>query len=113
MNFRNNLITDMGVVVSDLIHIRAESLFVSKRTQFIYYSLSKTIIIVGWPGYHGTQKYKKHVFNVSPNEHPKYIQKKLSELNENQLGFECFGLKHTVKKDTIEIIKRKILKLKI
>ena len=59
------------------------------------------------------EKYKKHVFNVSPNEHPKYIQKKLSELNEDQLGFECFGLKHTVKKDTIEIIKRKILKLKI
>ena len=57
------------------------------------------------------QKYRKHIYSIKLEEHPKYIQEKLSKLNENQFGYNCFGLKNTVKKDKFEIFKRKIMKL--
>jgi len=59
------------------------------------------------------KKYKKHVFNIKFHKHPKYIQKKLSELDVNQFGYNCFGLKNTIKKDKVEILKRKIMRLGI
>jgi len=60
-----------------------------------------------------SEKYKKHVFDIELDKHPKYIIERLSSLNSDQFGHSCFGLKDNVKKDTLELIKRKILKLGI
>tara|TARA_A100001011_G_scaffold16820_1_gene17542 strand:+ start:27241 stop:28044 length:804 start_codon:yes stop_codon:yes gene_type:complete len=57
------------------------------------------------------EKYKKHIFKINLDDHPKYIQKKLRNLNEDQFGYSCFGLKNNTKFDQIEFIKRKILRL--
>ena len=37
-------------------------------------------------------RYKKHIFKVDITDHPKFIQNKISNLNENQFGFNAFGL---------------------
>ena len=58
------------------------------------------------------EKYKKHVFKINNNEHPIYIQEKLSQLNSNQFGFSAFGLRDSVKISYPELIdgyKNKIL----
>lgn len=56
-------------------------------------------------------KYRKHVFNINFEDHPKYIKEKLLNLDEGQFGYSCFDLKNKIKKDPKEILKRKILRL--
>ena len=51
-------------------------------------------------------------FKINNNEHPIYIQEKLSQLNSNQFGFSAFGLRDSVKISYPELIdgyKNKIL----
>ncbi len=50
-------------------------------------------------------KYKKHVHKLKDSEHPKYINDKLYSLNENQFGFNAFGLKHITKFSKFEYLK--------
>lgn len=40
------------------------------------------------------EKYKKHVFKIKSNKHPKYIQEKLLKLEPSQFGYSAFGLKN-------------------
>jgi len=42
-------------------------------------------------------RYKKHVFQVNLEEHPKYLKENLFNLNNLQFGHSAFGLKDTVK----------------
>ena len=42
------------------------------------------------------ERYKKHIFTVKINDHPKYIQEKLQNINNNQFGFDLFGLDSSI-----------------
>ena len=39
------------------------------------------------------------------DKHPKYIKDKLVTLQENQFGFDCFGLKNKIKPDIVEYLR--------
>ena len=43
------------------------------------------------------EKYKKHVFKIKSNKHPKYIQEKLLKLEPSQFGYSAFGLNDNLK----------------
>ena len=53
-----------------------------------------------------TQRYKKHT-KLKISQHPKYIIEKLKSIEENQFGYNAFGLQETVKLNLIEYIKGK------
>ena len=48
------------------------------------------------------ERYTKHLFNTKLINHPTYIQDKLKNLNEDQFGYNAFGLKDTVKLNYLE-----------
>ena len=50
-------------------------------------------------------KYKKHVLRKNISAHPKYIQKRLSNINENEFGYDAFGLKSTTRRPLYNYIK--------
>ena len=54
-----------------------------------------------------TQRYKKHTNKLKISQHPKYIIEKLKSIEENQFGYNAFGLQETVKLNLIEYIKGK------
>lgn len=41
-------------------------------------------------------RYKKHIYKLSPEDHPIYFQKKLKNLQKNQFGYNAFGLQDTL-----------------
>ena len=51
------------------------------------------------------ERYPKHSFKMNLNNHPKYIQKKLSSLNSQQFGYDIFGLKENTKFPKIYYLK--------
>ena len=59
-----------------------------------------------------SEKYRKHVINIELNEHPKYIQERLKNLDSTQFGYDCFGLKDNVRRDALELIKKKNFKIR-
>ncbi len=50
-------------------------------------------------------RYKKHVLRTNISHHPKYIQEKLRNLNENQFGYNAFGLKGSTKRSFYDYVK--------
>ncbi len=48
------------------------------------------------------QRYSKHLFRSSIEKHPKFIKKKLELLNDNQFGFDAFGLKDNTSFDYLQ-----------
>jgi len=50
-------------------------------------------------------RYPKHSFKIKIENHPKYIQQKLNSLNENQFGYDIFGLKESTKFPKIYYLK--------
>lgn len=42
-------------------------------------------------------RYKKHVFKIDINKHPKYLKKNIINLKDSQFGYDAFGLKETIK----------------
>ena len=38
-------------------------------------------------------RYPKHNFNIKIDDHPKYIKERLKSLNQDQFGYDVFGLK--------------------
>tara|TARA_B100000029_G_C17590612_1_gene962371 strand:- start:1911 stop:2735 length:825 start_codon:yes stop_codon:yes gene_type:complete len=44
-------------------------------------------------------KFQYHTNKMSRKKHPKYIIKKLNNLNEKQFGFDCFGLNKTTSRN--------------
>ena len=54
-----------------------------------------------------TQRYKKHTNKLKISQHPKYIIEKLKSIEENQFGYNAFGLQETIKLNLIEYIKGK------
>ena len=57
-------------------------------------------------------RYKKHTLKIKPEQHPKYIKKNLERLEQNQFGFDAFGLKSEVKSDIIDLLRSYKRKLK-
>ena len=43
------------------------------------------------------ERYPKHSFKTNLEKHPKFIQGKLSSIEQNQFGYDMFGLKDTIK----------------
>lgn len=50
-------------------------------------------------------KYKKHTFKEKINNHPKYIKESLLSLEDNQFGYDVFGLKNNTSFKLIDIAK--------
>jgi hypothetical protein len=61
-------------------------------------------------------KYKKHTFKEKINNHPKYIKGSLLSLEDNQFGYDVFGLKNNTSFKLIDIAKgyklKKLYKLR-
>ena len=51
------------------------------------------------------ERYRKHIHYLDFDKHPKYIKDKLVTLQENQFGFDCFGLKNKIKPDIVEYLR--------
>ena len=51
------------------------------------------------------ERYSKHTLRLKIKDHPKYIIKKLLELEESQFGFDAFGLKGNIKRDRVSYFK--------
>ena len=47
------------------------------------------------------ERFSKHVFKSSISNHPIFIQGKLKSLNENQFGFNLFGLNEKVNRSPL------------
>lgn len=45
-----------------------------------------------------SDRFSKHVFKTNIDKHPIFIQNKLKNLNENQFGFDLFGLNSNIKR---------------
>ena len=52
------------------------------------------------------KRYAKHINFLTIDQHPKYIQERLFNINPEQFGFNAFGLKDTIKKSKLEYLKR-------
>ena len=50
-------------------------------------------------------KYKKHVLRKKISDHPKYIQNRILNINENEFGYDAFGLKSTTRRSLRDYIK--------
>jgi len=50
-------------------------------------------------------KYSFHVHKINLDNHPKFIRENLKELNQNQFGFDAFGLKGKTKRPFINYLK--------
>lgn len=50
------------------------------------------------------ERYKKHYLKLKIEDHPKYIKNALLNLNENQFGYDAFGLKYNTKFSIKEFI---------
>ena len=44
-------------------------------------------------------RYKKHIFKLKIEDHPKYFQSLLRNLSYDQFGYDLFGLKHATKRN--------------
>ena len=44
------------------------------------------------------ERYKKHIFKLKIEDHPKYFQSLINNLNSDQFGYDLFGLKHSTKR---------------
>ncbi len=51
------------------------------------------------------KRYPKHCFKIKIDHHPIFIQKKLKSLNNNQFGYDAFGLQNETKFKKIYLIK--------
>ena len=49
-------------------------------------------------------RYKSHVFKVNIDSHPKFIKNKLQQINEDQFGYNAFGLDETLKRTAKDYI---------
>ena len=56
------------------------------------------------------KRYKNHILKLNIEEHPKYIKEKLININENQFGFDLFGMEKEVKRNITDYIKAYKLK---
>jgi hypothetical protein len=52
-------------------------------------------------------RYKRHVIKLNIDQHPKYIRDKLNQIDENQFGFDAFGLKNITKSSFSDILRGK------
>jgi hypothetical protein len=43
-------------------------------------------------------RYKKHIFKLKIEDHPKYFQSLINNLNSDQFGYDLFGLKYSTKR---------------
>ena len=43
-------------------------------------------------------RYKKHIFKLKIENHPKYFQSLINNLSKDQFGYDLFGLKHSTKR---------------
>ncbi len=51
-----------------------------------------------------SDRYKKHVNLLKINNHPKYIKENLKNLEQDQFGFDAFGLKNNTKREIREYL---------
>jgi hypothetical protein len=54
-----------------------------------------------------SKKYMKHVNKINYEDHPKYIQEKLEQLDSSQFGYDAFGLKGKIDRKILDTIKGK------
>lgn len=52
-------------------------------------------------------KYKKHTNLIKRHNHPKYIIEKISNINEDQFGYDAFGLKNQTRRSIYDYLKGK------
>ena len=45
-------------------------------------------------------RYKKHIFKLKIEDHPKYFQSLINNLSKDQFGYDLFGLKYSTKRST-------------
>ena len=50
------------------------------------------------------KRYKKHIHKLDIGDHPKFIINKLSNLDDNQFGYDGFGMKDNIKPDFIDYL---------
>ena len=50
------------------------------------------------------KRYKRHIHYLKIEDHPKFIIEKLLNLNENQFGYDGFGMKDYIKGDLIDYL---------
>ena len=43
-------------------------------------------------------RYKKHIFKLKIEDHPKYFQSLINNLSKDQFGYDLFGLKYSTKR---------------
>lgn len=49
-------------------------------------------------------KYKKHIYKLTIEKHPKFIKKSLLQINKSQFGYNAFGLKDTLERELKDYI---------